>query len=602
LSTIPQVETLEDRTLLAFSPPLVLPTVGSPDPRAIITGDFNGDGKPDLVLENGDNTLSVLLGLGNGNFTPAGGPISGGRSVVAGDFNRDGRLDLAAANTTSNSVNLLLGNGAGGFITAVGSPFSVGGRGPVALAVGDFNLDSLLDLASANATANSVSVLLGDVLSVFVQGAGSPFAAGGVNPSSITAGDFNNDFLLDLVVVNANSNAVQTFLGNGSGGFVPGASSPFPAGGGGTWSVAVGDFNGDSILDLAVANTTSSSVTVLLGNGVGGFFQAAGSPFAIGGSVAAGDFDGNGTLDLAVASPSGNAVNVLLGDGFGLFVPDPASPYATGGANPTAITSGDFNGDGTTDLAVANASNTLSVFLNVLGPSVLVPPVVFPVYAYDDLYGPRPNPDANSAFVRGLYRSLLNRDGEATGVAIWVSQLNAGAARSDVVLSFIRSPEHRGLQVDFYYNRLLGRAADAAGRAFWVSQLLAGMDETQVIAGFLTSAEYTASHATNAAFVQGLYQQLLQRSPDTGGAAAWQQALNSGLSRSEVALSFLFSAEGTGKEVGGYYVAYLRRPPDPAAQSWSAALQTRQTLSHDQVVAAILGSQEFFNNAQAATP
>jgi hypothetical protein len=182
----------------------------------------------------------------------------------------------------------------------------------------------------------------------------------GYFPLSVAVGDFNGDGKLDLAVVNEESNTVSILLGDGTGNFTL-ASSPAT----GTYprSVAVGDFNGDGKLDLAVANDYSGfgdgTVSILLGDGTGNFTLAS-SP-AVGSeptSLAVGDFNGDGELDLAVANycGSGNCgtsdtVSILLGDGTGNFslVSSPVT-----GNNPVSVAVGDFNGDGRLDLAVAN--------------------------------------------------------------------------------------------------------------------------------------------------------------------------------------------------------------------------------------------------------
>src|SRR5207247_456735 len=138
----------------------------------VIVGDVNNDGRLDLAVSNaGSNTVSVLLGNGNGTFQPAGNFGTGGtpQSVATGDFNSDGRLDLAVANTGSNTVSVLLGNGDGTFQAA--RTFDAGCR-PVSVVACDFNRDCELDLAvdnygsidqaTSNTAATTVSVLLGN--------------------------------------------------------------------------------------------------------------------------------------------------------------------------------------------------------------------------------------------------------------------------------------------------------------------------------------------------------------------------------------------------------------------------------------------------------
>ena len=328
-------------------------------PRAVTTGDFNGDGKLDLAVANlSDNSVSVLLGKGDGTFQAAVDYTAGSAPtfVAVGDFNGDGKPDLAVANNHDGNVSVLLGDGDGTFQAAV----SYGaGSYPASVAVGDFNGDGKPDLAVANSDDNNVSVLLGRGDGTFQTAVN--YATGSV-PLSVAVGDFNGDGKPDLAVANHWSDNVSVLLGNGDGTFQ--AAMNYTAGSYAD-SVAVGDFNADGKPDLAVTNYYSDNVSVLLGRG-DGTFQAAVN-YATGSvplSVAAGDFNGDGKPDLVVVNVSDNSVSVLLGNGDGTF--QPMAYYAVG-LNPTSVAVGDFNGDGRLDMAVANLrDNTVSVLLQTL--------------------------------------------------------------------------------------------------------------------------------------------------------------------------------------------------------------------------------------------
>src|SRR5262249_17263102 len=136
------------------------PISTGPGPYGVVVGDFNRDGFQDLAIaDEGSNpsAITVLLGNGSGGFSP--GPAitagSGEFSLVMGDFNGDGIQDLAAGDSGTGSVSVLLGDGAGGFSVGSGSPFSLpSASGTVSLAVGDFNLDGIEDIAAANLSTN----------------------------------------------------------------------------------------------------------------------------------------------------------------------------------------------------------------------------------------------------------------------------------------------------------------------------------------------------------------------------------------------------------------------------------------------------------------
>ena len=298
--------------------------------------------------------MTVLLGDGTGGF--AGSPFAVGADPVAvavGDFNGDGNLDIVTANSGDNTVTILLGNGSGGFTAASDSPFAVG-TNPDSVAVADFNGDGKPDIVTANTGTDDVTVLLGDGSGGFTAAPGSPFAVG-LFPHAVAVGDFNGDGKPDLVTANSGNNTVKILLGNGSGGFTGGGAFPagsFPQ------SVAVMDFNRDGKLDIVAANSGSRSVTVLQGNGSGGFAAAIGSPFRVGTSpqsVAAVDVNGDGKPDIVTANSGDNTVTVLLGNGTGGFTAAGGSPFAAG-ATPVSLAAGDFNGDGRPDIAVANVA------------------------------------------------------------------------------------------------------------------------------------------------------------------------------------------------------------------------------------------------------
>jgi FG-GAP-like repeat/IPT/TIG domain len=347
-----------------------------PGPTPLAVGDFNGDGRLDLAVANENrNTVSIFLGDGTGDFTLGASPATGRDpvSVAVGDLNGDGKLDLAVA-LMLGGVDILLGDGEGNFTLA--SSTGTGASMPFSIAVGDFNRDGKLDVAVANygGPFSVVSILLGD-------GTGNLSLVSrpvtGSYPVALAVGDFNDDGKLDLAVACADvsSNTVSILLGDGTGNFSQASSpgtSPEPR------AIAAGNFNEDRELDLAVATMGDNlnGTSILLGDGTGNFTSSTLPEVASGYSIAAGDLNGDGKLDLAVANIFTSTVSILLGDGTGNF--SLASMPATG-ISPTSVAMGDFNGDGRLDLAVAdwndNTGNTLSILLNNTAVCT-VPPVI----------------------------------------------------------------------------------------------------------------------------------------------------------------------------------------------------------------------------------
>jgi FG-GAP-like repeat/Cep192 domain 4 len=323
-------------------------------PISVVTGDLNGDGIVDLVTANSsDNTISVLLGKADGTFNPKVDYMTGtGPALVAiGDFNGDGNLDLAVANENcqvidafgmiscgAGTVSIFLGNGDGTFQSKVDYPT---GNGPEAVVTNDFNGDGKLDLAIANLADATVSILKGNGDGTFQSQIAYATVSGPQTIQlgvSIVAADFNGDHILDLAV---GIGAASILLGNGDGTFQKPLALNVPSENGPPLSMTAADFNSDGKMDLA---TSSGIVSIFLGNGDGTFtYEGYYSQFTVP-AVVAGDFNGDGRPDLALPGI------ILLGNGDGTF--QAGMLFGMTGF-PEALAVADFNGDGKLDVGVA---------------------------------------------------------------------------------------------------------------------------------------------------------------------------------------------------------------------------------------------------------
>ena len=395
------------------------PSVGT-TPNQIVNGDFNGDGKPDLAVANlNSSSVSILIGLGDGTFEPAihydvGSPVT---SIVISDFNNDAHLDLAMT-SNSGGVAVRFGNGSGSFND---TPKVTRALGPLLLAIDDFNRDGISDVVAAGRDSGTVVPLAGDGQGSFFQ---TPTHSSGVNTFSIALADFNSDGKLDSVTANENTNSVSVRFGDGTNAF--GNANNFAVGTRPFW-VGTGDFNSDNKPDIVTANFLAGlsilindgtgnfetavpvglgsppfnplfvavsdvnndnkpdllairlnvhAITILLGDGGGGFGAPIDYPTAPNPqTLAVGDFNGDNKLDLAVAE---NSFSILLGDGLGAF----SAPLNTNfgeNSGPSEIVARDFNGDGRLDIALANMfTNEISVLLGN-GNATFAPRVNFKV-------------------------------------------------------------------------------------------------------------------------------------------------------------------------------------------------------------------------------
>ena len=294
------------------------------------------------------------------------------QKLITKDFNADGYIDIASANWGGTiSVILNIGNGVFGAPTNFFS--GTMGNGFYSIISEDFNNDGNLDLIF---TDGQLWISFGNGNGGFSSKV-NLFIPNAKGAKYVTTGDFNNDGNLDLAVTNPNATSVSILIGDGIGGFV--SSTNFMPVLDESTSIVSADFNNDGMMDLATCNISSGSVTnhvnILLGNGGGNFNSA--TNFPIGNSprsIITADFNSDGNADLATANEGPNNVAVLLGTGTGSFT---INTYGTNWA-PNSLVCSDFDGDGLLDLATSNKATDDVSILKGNGNGSFAPKINFP--------------------------------------------------------------------------------------------------------------------------------------------------------------------------------------------------------------------------------
>lgn len=338
------------------------------EPYAVAIADFNRDGRPDVATANYSNhTISVRLGLANGTLSPATTTISTGAnpsSIATADLNGDGKPDLVTACLGGSSVCVRLNTSNGGTpMFAASVQYVIPGL-PYHVAIGDLNGDSRPDLVTANGFSNSISVLKGNSNGSFTAPVDYTAGQAGAQPECVALGDADGDGILDAMTANYAAGTVSCLRGAGDGSF----AAPVESTGIDSLarSLCAADFNNDGLADLAVASADlPGPVTILLSTGEGSFAPPVDYVAGVSSGIAAGDMNGDGRVDLALAKNyfggPGTAA-VLLGHGDGTFAQ--AVDYAVE-SGPSGIAIGDMNADNRMDLAVTNDfSGSVSILLS----------------------------------------------------------------------------------------------------------------------------------------------------------------------------------------------------------------------------------------------
>jgi hypothetical protein len=352
---------------VSYAPPISISSAGT-HAGSLAIADFNGDGKLDIAVSNFDsNTVAVFLNQGGGTFAA---PIintiqitNGLGPIVLGDFNEDGKPDLIAATVAGPQVDLvLLGNGDGTFTQSAAIPNSFGflhGR------VADLNGDKHLDLIGCS--NGNMSVALGNGDGTFQSVVYLPNGPFPDTYFGCDVGDFNGDKKLDILGANFSGDPnLVLFAGNGDGTFQ--APAVISSGSSDPVSISAADFNGDSKLDVLVG-FDAGFASLFLGNGAGSF----GGPVTVyfnsnfngnGVVVLAADLNNDGKPDALVTDYTHGIFTIELNTGSGISRQSKTYTYNLA-AGLSDIAVGDLNGDGIPDIVLVNSqTDHITIFLS----------------------------------------------------------------------------------------------------------------------------------------------------------------------------------------------------------------------------------------------
>ncbi|CAF0789784.1 unnamed protein product [Adineta ricciae] len=331
------------------------------NPHLIATDDFNNDTQLDIAIVNYDyNYLDIVLAHKNYAYSkqisyPTTGGTSGScpQSVAVGDLNNDHRLDMVVENYCSSTVDIFLGDNNGNFVKT--KTYSTGNSsGPYFVAVSDLNNDQQLDILVTNYDVDNIGILYNDGNATFRNIVTYPTGDGSY-PYSLAVGDLNNDNRSDVVVANYNSDNIGIFFADANGNF--NEQITYSTGhNSGPQMIAVGHFNEDSYLDIAVVCQYSSSLNIFLMENDGVFSKQ--NVYPLGASIepnslATGDLNEDGYLDVVVTTLYGRNIHVLIGSSDGTF--RNVAIYSTGsGSRPYSCAITDWNNDQHLDIVVSN--------------------------------------------------------------------------------------------------------------------------------------------------------------------------------------------------------------------------------------------------------
>ncbi len=465
---------LQSVAALPSTASFALSGLGAVFDTSVLIADFNGDGKADLAFTFADvGFLVVQLGQGNGKFTNM--EVSDFDSdpqhdvyipVATGDFNSDGKTDLVVWGVTTKRVRLFTGNGDGTFQL----PVTIGTSNNFPGVAGDFNGDGKTDVAIVDRNTG-VTVLLGNGNGTFQPPIAYPTSfQPGLGAINIKSGDFNGDGIADFATIDGAGSTVSVLLGKGDGTFQLPSLISLPAP---PISFVAADLNQDGRTDLVTGHASTPQVAVLLAKSDGTFqtpvtYLSPAAPNAL----EVGDLLGDGSLDLVLNS--GTTLSILPGNGDGTFRSPVSQSIPDTFAPPIAI-AGEFNGDGRTDLITRQYFLfSTSINLTITGGSVQTANIGAPFPAPLQVLvrngsNPVSGATVNFAASFGVAVSNFTAVTDANGVA----SVNAVAGSSPG--SYTVTASYSGVSVQFALTvQPAGGANLAIGRLATQSSTLAG--------------------------------------------------------------------------------------------------------------------------------
>ena len=340
------------------------------NPQSVTGSDIDGDGKVDMAVANGtSNTISVFRNTGsNGNisfatkvdFATGASPLG----IFMGDLDGDGKPDAVMANYTSNSITILKNTSSPGNISFAPKVDYLVGDGPYITAIQDLDNDGKPDLVTVNNTSNTISIIKNTGTNGNITFSSRVDYTTGINPQNVSLSDLDGDHLPEMAVINANDNNLSVYRNISAGNTISFASKIDFSTGSKPYGISSGDLDGDGKAELVTAN--GGSVSILRNLSINGSIAFADKIDFSAGSiplyVTINDLDGDGKPDLAVANYGSNTVTISKNLSTIGNISFAAKVSYQMGAGPVAIALGDFDSDGLTDIAVANANaNTISI-------------------------------------------------------------------------------------------------------------------------------------------------------------------------------------------------------------------------------------------------